>query len=72
MKKNVITLKQKIEKNHKKLQRIYPLTNIFLKNIDKLIESNPSISNVEKWFEKHDNMLFCLETHIEVLENKSF
>jgi hypothetical protein len=72
LKENITVLKQKIEQNHRKLQRVYPLTNIFLKNIDRLIESNPSTTNVEKWLDNHDNMLFCLKTHIDVLENKSF
>ena len=69
MRDEIITIKQRIEKNYKKLQRKYQLTNIVLKEIDRLISFSASNDTVSQWLKKHDNIIFCLEYNLKNLEN---
>lgn len=68
MKQTIIDLKQRIDKNHKRLQRKYPLTKIVLKKINELIDINASDKVVVKWLREHDNVIFTLEQNLKNLE----
>lgn len=68
MKKDIILLKQRINKNYKEIQRKYPLSKIVLKKIDEFIENNTSSQTVDKWLSEHDNIIFSLEYTLKNLE----
>lgn len=69
MQQTIINLKQKIDKNYKKLHRKYPPTKVVLEEIDKLISQNSSDKIIDKWLEDHDNIIFSLEYHLNLIEN---
>ena len=69
MQQTIINLKQKIDKNYKKLQRKYPPTKIVLEEIDKLISQNSSDKIIDKWLEDHDNIIFSLKYHLNLITN---
>ncbi|MEA2091612.1 MAG: hypothetical protein U9O83_04495 [Campylobacterota bacterium] len=71
MQKDIILLKQRIDKNHRKIQRKFPLTKIVLKEIDNLIALNASDKVVCAWLKDYDNAIFSLEKHLKNIEDST-
>lgn len=65
MQQTIRVLKQRIDKNYKKIQRKYPLSKIVLKKIDEFIENNTSSQTIDKWLREHDNIIFSLEYNLK-------
>jgi len=59
LKQTIINLKDKIDKNYKKLQRKYVLTKVALKILNDLIDTNASDEKIYQWLDKHENIIFC-------------
>ncbi len=70
MQQTIINLKQRIDKNYKRLQRKYPPTKVVLKKIDELISSNASNQIAAQWLEDHDNIIFSIEHYLNLIEEK--
>ena len=71
MQRRIINLKQRIDKNYKKLQRKYPLTKIILYKLENLIQVNTTDENIELWLKEYDNVIFILEYNLNKLEQVS-
>jgi len=72
MKVNEITnLKQRIDKNYKKLQRKYFLTKYMLTMLNDLINGNTSDKEIYQWLEKHNNIIFGIEYNLNIIEQKN-
>ena len=71
MQRRIINLKQRIDKNYKKLQRKYPLTKIILYKLENLIQVNTTDENIELWLKEYDNVIFTLEYNLNKVEQIS-
>ncbi|PHQ92797.1 MAG: hypothetical protein COB42_00210 [Sulfurimonas sp.] len=68
MKQTIINLKDKIDKNYKKLQRKYVLTKVALKILNDLIDTNASDEKIYQWLDKHENIIFSIEYNLKLIE----
>lgn len=69
--KEIIQLKQRIDKNFKKLQRKYLLTKIALIKLNDLIDTNASDEKIYLWLKKHDNIIFGIKYNLNIIEHKN-
>lgn len=63
--------KTKNRKNYKKIQRKNLLTKITLDKINNLIDTNATNEEIYQWLEEYDNILFGIEYHLNIIEEKS-
>ena len=67
----IITLKQRIDQNYKKIKRKYILAKPILKMINNLIDTKASNQVVNKWLEEYEMSIYCLNHHLDLIEQKS-
>jgi hypothetical protein len=71
LKQKIINLKQRIDKNYKKLQRKYLLTKVALIKLNDLIDANDSDEKIYLWLKKHDNIISGIEYNLNIIEYKN-
>jgi len=68
----ILKLKERINQNHRKIQRKYPMTKIILSEINKLIDANAAVEVINKWIQAHESTIFGLTYHLEQIEKETF
>lgn len=71
MKQILINLKQRINKNYKKIQRKNILIKPILEMINNLINTKASNEEIYQWLEKYDITLFVLKENLKVIEQNN-
>jgi len=70
MKQDLINLKQRIDKNYKRLQRRCLLTKPILGMINQLLDNNETDQEISKWLVEYSNTLNTIKEHLKIIEQK--
>lgn len=71
MKQKLVNLKERIDKNYKKLQRCCLLTKPILEMINQLLDNNETEQEVSKWLEEYKYPLNTIKEHLKTIEEKN-
>ena len=71
MQQTIINLKQRIDKNYKRIQRKNLLTKPISGMINQLIDNKASNEEIYQWLEKYDRTIFIIEENIKQIEKKN-
>jgi Cys-tRNA synthase (O-phospho-L-seryl-tRNA:Cys-tRNA synthase) len=71
MNQSIISLKQRIDKNYKKLKRRYILVKPILEMINNLIDTKASNQVVYRWLEEYEMSIYCINHHLDLIEQKN-
>lgn len=66
----LINLKQRIDKNYKKLQRKCLLTKPILEMINLLLTNNSPHEKICQWFEKYESTIYIIRHNLILIEQK--
>lgn len=69
MQQIIINLKQRIDKNNKKILKKCLLTKPILEMINQLIDHKASNEEIQEWLEKYDDTLYTIKHHLNLIEN---
>ena len=72
MQQIIINLKQRIDKNNKKILKKCLLTKPILEMINQLIDNKASKEEIQEWLEKYDDTLYTIKHHLNLIEEQNY
>ena len=69
LKHRIISLKYRIDINYKELKKKTILIKPMLININNLIDDNATNEEIYQYLKKHDNIVFNIEYHLQIIEH---
>lgn len=69
LKQRIISLKYRIDINYKELKKKTILIKPMLININNLIDDNATNEEIYQYLKKHDNIVFNIEYHLQIIEH---
>ena len=71
MKTTIINLKERIDKNYKRILKKNLLTKPILGMINQLIDNNASNEEIYQWLKKYDRTIFIIKENLKLIEQKN-
>jgi len=68
----IINLKQRIDKNSKKILKMCLLTKPILEMINQLIDNKASNEEIQEWLKKYDDTLYTIKQHLNLIEEQNY
>jgi len=71
LQQTIINLKQRIDKNYKRILRKNLLTKPILGMINQLIDNKASNEEIYQWLKKYDRTIFIIKENLKIIEQKN-